>query len=319
MEIQPFQEYHIPQAAALFIENFKLQREAVPSLPERMEDPQLVEEMIARRMAACGGLALVEGERLLGYLGWYISGSFRDTGRKGSYVPEWGHAAAADRRASIYRRLYRRAAEIWTESGCQVHAITLLAADRDALETWFWNGFGLTVVDALRSMDLIHAPAPVGLSLVRAVPADAGRVAEIEAEHWRHYSSPPIYMAVNLANTGAELQELLQDPRSSIWMALDGDQVAAYVRFEPPDSVAIANTDDTIWIKGAYTRPEYRGRGAMPALIDAGLDEYRQRGFARCGVDFESFNPEAAVFWPRYFEPIGLSVVRVPEKIERPA
>lgn len=318
MEILPFHEDHIPQAAALFIENFKLQRQAVPCLPERMTDQKLVEEMIARRMAACGGIALVEGERLLGYLGWYISGSFRDTGRKGAYVPEWGHAVAPERRASIYRLLYRKAAGLWTEAGCQVHAITLLAADRSAVDTWFWNGFGLTVVDALRSMDPLCAPAPAGLSLVRAVPEDVGRISEIEAEHWRHYSGPPIYMAANHANTEAELQELLQDTRNTLWMALDDERVAAYVRFEPPDSVAVADTEDTIWIKSAYTRPEYRGRGAMPALIDAGLHDYRQRGCTRCGVDFESFNPEAAAFWPRYFEPIALSVVRVPEKIERP-
>jgi hypothetical protein len=34
-----------------------------------------------------------------------------------------------------------------------------------------------------------------------------------------------------------------------------------------------------------------------------------------CAVNFESFNPEAATFWMRYFEPVGLSVMRVPENL----
>lgn len=316
MEISSFQSDHIPQAAALFIENYRVQRLAAPSLPERMLDPTLVGEMIAERMSDCGGIALLDGSRLMGFMGWYLSPSFRESGRKGAYVPEWCHGAQEDRRASIYRKLYRRAAELWTASGCLVHAITLLAADKAAVETWFWNGFGLTVVDAVRPIDPIGAPPVRGLRLVKASHHEAVPIAEIEAEHWRHYTQPPIYMANNEANTAAEFEELLQDAQNSVWLAMDGERIAAYLRFAPPDSAAILEADDTIWINGAYTRPEYRGRGAVPALLDAGLEDYRRRGYRRCAVDFESFNPEAAVFWPRYFEPVCLSVVRVPEKIE---
>lgn len=48
-------------------------------------------------------------------------------------------------------------------------------------------------------------------------------------------------------------------------------------------------------------------------MINAALREYAARGFTCCAVDFESFNPEAAVFWPRHFTPVGHSLVRVPE------
>jgi len=60
-------------------------------------------------------------------------------------------------------------------------------------------------------------------------------------------------------------------------------------------------------------RPEYRGRGAAPALLDAALRDYAARGFERCAVDFESFNPEAASFWVNYFKPVCYSLMRVPE------
>jgi hypothetical protein len=63
-----------------------------------------------------------------------------------------------------------------------------------------------------------------------------------------------------------------------------------------------------IAITGAYIRPGYRGRRAAVALRD-----YQARGFTFCAMNFESFNPEAAAFRMKYFEPVCLSVVRVPE------
>ncbi|MCX5973471.1 MAG: hypothetical protein NTU59_02100 [Coprothermobacterota bacterium] len=51
----------------------------------------------------------------------------------------------------------------------------------------------------------------------------------------------------------------------------------------------------------------------MPAMLNAVLRTYAQRGYARAALDFESFNPEAAVFWSRYFQPICFSLMRVPE------
>jgi hypothetical protein len=56
----------------------------------------------------------------------------------------------------------------------------------------------------------------------------------------------------------------------------------------------------------------YRGRKAL-ALWDAALRDYADRGLTCCTVNFESFNPEAAPFWMKYFDPVGLSVMRVPE------
>jgi hypothetical protein len=49
------------------------------------------------------------------------------------------------------------------------------------------------------------------------------------------------------------------------------------------------------------------------ALLDAALRDYASQGFTCCAVNFESFNPEAVSFWMRYFEPVCLSVLRVPE------
>ena len=73
------------------------------------------------------------------------------------------------------------------EAGCNTHAISLLAHDTRAIETWFWNGFGLTVVDAIRSLEPLGVTHPAGIRLRRATPADVDILADLEAEHFRHY------------------------------------------------------------------------------------------------------------------------------------
>ena len=63
----------------------------------------------------------------------------------------------------------------------------------------------------------------------------------------------------------------------------------------------------------AYVRPGYRGPHAAAAILHAGLRHYAALGFPVCAVNFESFNPEAAALWPRYFTPVCLSLMRMPE------
>jgi GNAT superfamily N-acetyltransferase len=72
-------------------------------------------------------------------------------------------------------------------------------------------------------------------------------------------------------------------------------------------------SEKTIAITGAYTRPEYRGQRAAVSILDAAIQDYAAKGFERCSVDFESFNPEAAHFWMKYFQPVCLSLMRHPE------
>jgi GNAT superfamily N-acetyltransferase len=196
-----------------------------------------------------------------------------------------------------------------------VHAITLLAHDQIAEKTWFWNGFGLIVVDAVRPIQPLNMPLPTGLQIRGARSGDAHALAELDAEHCAHYTRSPIFMPPRAASDAAEYTAFLARPKNSIWLALDGEIPVGFIRYEAYDfdGVAIVESDDAIAINGAYVRPAYRGRRVAAALLDAALRDYQARGFTFCAVNFESFNPEAAGFWMTYFQPVCLSVARVPE------
>jgi ribosomal protein S18 acetylase RimI-like enzyme len=315
MQILSFNARYRAQAAELFVQHFKELRQAVPVLPDRLEQPAEISAKLDDLFRHCPGVIAVEADRLVGYLGWFVIDHFRATDRRGAYVPEWGHAAAHQQRAEIYRALYRAAAGHWCAAGCGVHAITLLAHDQAAQQAWFWHGFGLTVVDAVRPMQPLDISCPTDLAIRRATVNDAAHLAALDAEHRQHYTRPPICMAPRASTTADQFAAFVSRPKNSVWLALDRDDPLGFLRFDGDElaGAAIVESAQTIGITGAYVRPAYRGRKAAAALLDGALRDYAARGFTCCAVDFESFNPEAAAFWLKYFQPVGLSALRVPE------
>ena len=314
-QIIPFREEFLSEAAAVFIANYKKQRQAVPILPDRMENTQKVVELLRKLFQSSKGIAAVENGRLTGYMGWFLIEGFRNTDRKGAYCPEWGHAVDGGSPATTYLAMYRAAAAQWHTAGCQVHALTLLANDKTAERFWFWNGFGMIVVDAIRSVQPLGVQPSKHLTIRRAELEDAEAIAILEAEHWRHYAEPPTLMAPQTPEDAAAYRKFLSQPRKSVWLALDGKEPAGYMRFVEKSSGAanIVESETTIAIDAAFTRPQYRGQGAAAGMLEAGLRYYGAMGYERCSVDFESINPEASLFWMKYFEPVCISVNRQPE------
>ncbi|HSD85322.1 MAG TPA: GNAT family N-acetyltransferase [Anaerolineae bacterium] len=273
MKISAFDSRYLSHAVALFTQNFEGQRRATPSLPDRLEKPKEVSSRLGDLFQRCGGVMAVEGDRLIGYLGWFIAERFRENDRRGAYVPEWGHAAIADRQPEIYPALYRAAAEQWNAAGCGVHALTLLAHDRAAQQTWFWNGFGLIVVDAVRPLQPLAVSVRTDLAVRQATLADVSRLAALDAEHWQHYTRSPIFMTLRTSTTADRFAEFLARPKNSVWLALDGETPIGFIRYEGYDfdGAAMVESDRTIGITGAYVQPAYRGRKAAVALLDAAL------------------------------------------------
>jgi ribosomal protein S18 acetylase RimI-like enzyme len=261
------------------------------------------------------GIAALQNGQLAGYMSWLLLDHFRGTDRKGAYCPEWGHAVREEAANSIYRWMYQEASRQWLAAGCGVYAITLLAGDHAAEKFWFWNGFGMIVVDALRPIQPLQIAALEKLILRKARLEDAEIIAVLEVEHYRHYTAPPISMAPQPPNDATAYREFLSQPDNQVWLACDGDYPVGYMRFEPQTFGAsdIVQSETTVAISAAYTRPGYRGQRAALGMLEAGMKFYAEKGYERCSVDFESTNPEASHFWLKYFEPASVSLMRITE------
>ncbi len=316
MHISDFLPEHVDAAAHLYVENFKRLREYAPLLPDTLEHPAAIADKLSWLTTNAPGVAAWENGQLVGYLGWFLVDQFRRADRRGAYMAEWGHAAAEGEKRRMYRAMYRAASEQMETARAQVHAITLLANDPETEKMWYWSGFGLTVVDCIRPMEAIGAPKPAGLAIRKATAADAPRLAQIDEEHCRHYTQPPTFMVLPPADSAEQFAEFLAQPGNSVWIAEDGNTLAGFMRFNAGeyDGVEILNAPGMVGINAAYVRPEYRGRGIAPAILDAGLGYYADQGVTRCMTNFESLNPEASALWMRYFQPVAYSLLRVPER-----
>lgn len=315
LEIVPYRPAHLAAAATLFVDALRRLRRRVPVLPHDLTQRTRAEALIEGFLREDRALVAVEGSAVVGYLGWWVVDRFRDTPRRGAYCPEFGHAAARPRSVEIELALYRAASGRWSEAGCQVHALTCLAGQPTLERALFDNGFGMFVEDALRPLTLLPTRAPPGVALRRAVAADADRLAELDAEHRRHYTAPPVFMAPHRPDTAAEHAAFLAAEPDTIWLAEADGEPQAFLRLEPVSdgAVRISLGPTTISITGAFTRPAWRGRGLAAALLAQAVGHYAGRGFQRMAVDYETFNPGAAAFWRRFFDPVAVSVVRVPE------
>lgn len=316
LELVPWRQELLPAAATLFCQAVEGLRRQVPALPAVLTEHAAVMARLEAMMAVRPGIVAVDQGEVVGYLGWWIVERFRGTARRGAYCPEWAHWAREEQKQAIYQALYRAAATQWLQLGCQVHAITLLAHDQAAARAWFWQGFGLTVVDAVRPMQPLGIAPPAGLTILPATATDSPLLATLDAEHCLHYTQPPIFMAPRTGWDTAVWRQFLGKPGNRVWLALDGVHPVGFLSFASGkefDGVDLLGSDQVIGINGAYVRPAYRGLRVAGALLDAALHAYAEQGVTSCAVTFESINPEAATFWPRYFAPVCLSLLRVPE------
>lgn len=317
IQIRPMNAQDVPAAAEIFIPRFKHLRKNNPSLPETFANPAELWKALSALLETCPVLCAWDGEKMIGYLGWFIAPHFRGTRRTAAYCPEWAHAVLPGSEDRCYRALYSEAARIWEKAGCEAHAITVLADQPDTVKAFFWRGFGMLVVDGVRSIQRVGSTLPLGSEVRKAAEKDAHALAGLEQAHARHYASPPVHMAAYEPRTEQEIIEAIRDPQKSYWLAEVGGEAAAYVRFEvgDQDRARVVRAQDMVAVTGAFTLPNWRGKRFMATLLDAGLAEFSAKGYKNCCVDYEAINPEASAFWPRYFSPVCYSLLRIPESL----
>lgn len=317
IEIVKLAVEHVAAATSLVCDAARRQQADVPALPGTCADGTFVAGCL-RGMAQAGmALAALLDGRVAACLGWYVIPRFRGTAQTAAYCPEFAHAAEDDA-LRLYEALYVQAATRWTDAGCGTHALTLYARDR-ALEQWLYSrGFGLAVVDAIAGIEPLRAAArrPAdGLCCRRATLDDVPAILDLDRALCAHLHQPHIGMPLHTPRDAAEQAAFLGRGQNSVWLACDADPPTApsgLLRFEVPctGAVTCVRSADTVAISGAFVRGARRARGVARTLLDAGLAHYQERSFARCSVDWESFNPEAHHFWPRHFTPVCHSLIR---------
>jgi len=307
--IEIFNDTHAQQAAEIANRCYQEERKVFPVLPDVDFTGQFTGNY--QRMAQNDlGIALTEGGRLLGFMLCYPPRESYYTGQKGVYCPLHGHGTAAGNRTKTYEKLYQAAAERWLAEGVLSHSITLYAEDKELVQVFFENGFGLNCVDAIRETHPIEADCKVDCD-VRIIPAeDAEKLLPLVKGLHTHLTHSPIFLPKSPNPTLEGITDQIKRNEIYYLAAYQGGQVISYIKVGSAGENFASNAPGTANLCGAYTLPEYRGNGVTTLLLSKLMDKLQSEGIARCGVDCESYNPNAWHFWRKYFRPYTFSLVR---------
>jgi GNAT superfamily N-acetyltransferase len=245
------------------------------------------------------------------------------------YSPEWANAVDGEDGGETYREMYAHLSAGWAADGCVIHAITLLAHDRQAMDAWHWLGFGLEAVDAIRDLTPPLSP-PVGgmkgggseadIEIRRAGLEDIEQAVMLDQALHRHLVTAPIFVIEEHAPPlspptlggmkGGE--QWLANSANALWLACRDGEAVACMGLEPsnPTACYIIRDEKTISITSAFTRESQRNKGIATALLNHSLAWARSVGYDRCAVDFEPQNIPAVRFWLRHFQPVCYSLIR---------
>ena len=310
LRIVSLEEHHLEEAAHLVATRHREERQHLPVLPGRFEDPDQLLSPLQRLAGQSVGVVALEGDRMVGFLLGMVLPEFK--GMRTIYVPEWSHAAVGDRRRRVYEEMYAEAAARWAADDFLLHLITTLAHDRAPFAAFHWLSFGLLVVDAVRGLTPVEGAWPE-VDVWRAGLEEIDTAVAFDRALSGYLAEAPTFLLGSEPMDRAEHLAWLEDPERALWVASTGGEPVAVIGLQPsnPTSAATPQGEGTVCITRAFTFPSARGQDIGTALLARAIEWARSAGYVRCAVDFESANVLGRRFWLRHFEPVCTSFMRV--------
>jgi GNAT superfamily N-acetyltransferase len=316
-EYLPFRSEMIPKAGKLLAKRHICNREFLPLLPARFEDPQTASKAVENLWQSKfrkGYAAFRNGEMLA-----YLIGDFEDQPwARSGYVYLPGYGLASGEPVAILQDLYALLGEDWVRSGILSHNLYISAADHDVIQGLFEIGFGQERVDALldlRTLEIPRLEEPEGLIIRRAGKGDEEYLGSVAYVMIRALTSAPYWLPVTPESSMAWKERWGSRAHGEewmVWMALESDQAVGTAAFllehptplEQDAELQMLASAGTLTLGTAVTRPEARGRGVANILTWRGLEQARGMGFDVCLVNWIGPNLLASRYWPRFgFQP----------------
>lgn len=265
------------------------------------------------------GVVAVENNKVIGYLIGLPISNFKGS-QRGIYCPEWSHSVICKDKPYVYQKLYEKAANLWVKEGCFNHAISILAHDEEAMNIFYWNGFGLHVVDAVRDLNSLSGKSNTDIEIRQFNKDDLEEVVPIYNEYNQYMASSPIFLPMFNMETPEGISQWLEEPNNTLWLATNKGSIISImeVGYKISSDIQVLADNDTVSIGITYTRDGFRGQGITKAMLQSVIKEASAKGYKRCAVDFESQNSSGRNFWLKYFTPVCYSLVRkVDDRINR--
>jgi GNAT superfamily N-acetyltransferase len=300
LEIVPFSDEHLDDAAALLAARHARHREAEPLLPE-LADPRAALEAEWRLEGASG---------VFSPQGYLIAAPhrFRDITWVRAGIA--GMALEGDREAM--RDLYAAVAQRWVDEGFTQHAAFVPSHDAELVDAWFRLSFGASSALAMRET-APEEPFDGDVSIRPGTPDDYDETARLDLAMLESMLPAPSFSGLDLESREEIAAEWKADPHPENYELFVGERdgrivghVLLYRR--PPDLRVPPNGID---LSQASTEPEARGTGVGRALTAHAIRWAYENGYPVMTTDWRMTNLWASRFWPkRGFRPTFLRLYR---------
>ena len=311
MIVEEFKEKYIEDAAKLFQKNYSEMKVKYKYLPEKFENIDIICTNLKNIILKNPSFVAIRSNQIIGYLTGYsnikeLKGSF-----SGSYIPEWGHSAIINGRGFIYENMYAAISRIWADNKIYTHIISFLI-NMGLINTFSMLGFGMQVIDAIRSLDILESNQLPGYKTKRA---NENHISQLKEFHFlinKHLESPPIFLKRNTERISDKqiIKDFLTDDRITL-IATKNEEIISCISGKINNgNISILDEKGTFGINFGYTKINHRRTGIASSLLNDLLEIVKRNDTVFCSVDFESQNIEGRNFWLKYFKPIVYSMMR---------
>ena len=307
--LETFKERHAEDAARLVLQKYETEAGVVDALPY-FNGHDFICKMLLDMCHHEYGVAAFENSTLVGFMTCYAPISNYFGASTGLFSPIHAHATTVKDSAKIYSRLYQEASKKWVGENLLSHAIALYAHDSDAIGSFFHNGFGLRCVDAIKKLEKMDNIALEGYSYSECTASDYSAIADFENILTHYLRTAPMFMPRQADSDKQTIERAVLESGARFFIAKYKDAPIGFLRIDDTGENFICERQDMKNVCGAYLMPEHRSKGVFHNLLTNVCNLLTDEGYKRLGVDYESLNPTANAFWPKYFTPYTFSVTR---------
>ncbi|MFX1250686.1 MAG: GNAT family N-acetyltransferase [Promethearchaeota archaeon] len=309
LEIKPFHNEYVEEAAKIFTMNYKFLREEYKELSPNFENKEIVKPMLREIIKKNPSAVALSKNKLVGYLTGYSKIPELKGSTPGVYIPEWAHSSVKSEKERIYSSLYKFLAKKWVYDGCYTHILTFFANDMILKELFFRLCFGLLVIDGIRPIKRLNVKKPSDITIREVTKRDQPTLQRIEEKLIGHLNDSPIFL--NRAVKENTIEDFLDDDVKTL-VVEKNEEIRSCMRgtLNKSDGCEILQNQGTLGINFAYTDPNSRGSGLATNLLSELIKWGSLKDMHRCTVDYEAQNLEGTDFWMKYFNPICYSILR---------
>lgn len=310
---KPLDANDIPIAVDMALENYNMEKQAVPALSNCVTRDLLHKKIEVLFQTGIGYIALEENEPV-GFL------AFRpifDTGNGslGATSPIYGYGIRNQDRGKVIGKLFQSTASTLCEQYAQSLRVSVYAHDVDVLSMYIMSAFAMDTTNVVRSTSA-SVPADTARSFTFA-ELDKVKVLQYRTDVIELYRSlinhlrfsPVFYHCKGFFPIEDRFEDFL-DESMRIFAVFDKEQLIGMIDSEPTD-IELAMTDPyAIGMGDVFIKPAYRGLGLGAALLQYANHRLSESGVERIYVTHGTINPTARGFWDKYFSNYSYTMTR---------